>query len=286
MASNAPIPHGFAIFTVASETLKYYPDAAPLPQLSAESTLIWDAHTGKLAHILSDLPIASAYTWSANGKLAPSAVGATGAIPFWQAGTIQPIMNQNIPVGTPIPANSPLLKPEAFYYISTTPQWSPDGRYVALPLILGARLPGGTQPRSKQTGDRCPFLLTQACASAPAAAPDAGFAAVMAVAEAGLTQPQTGGTSLWNQESVAWRADGQEIATMLPGQDFNSWHSSVKVTVFDTHTGKQVKALSIKVIMTNTSGSGDTPNFAWSPHGSGLALVDFGDDTLTIWRSA
>ncbi len=46
--------------------------------------------------------------------------------------------------------------------------------------------------------------------------------------------------------SVVWRADGQEIATMLPGQDFNSAQSSVKVTIFDAHTGKQVRTLTVK----------------------------------------
>lgn len=282
---NAPISHGFAILTVASGALKYYPDPAPLPRLTSANTLIWDTHTGKLAHIIGEVPYASAYTWTADGRPEPSAAGATGAASFWQPGYIVPAMNTNIPQETPIPSNSPLLKPEAFYYISTTPQWSPDGRYVALPLTLGARLPGGTQPHHKQTGQDCPYLLTQACQAAPIASPSAGFAAVMAAAEAGWTQPQTGAATIWNAESVAWRADGQEIATMLPGQDFNGSQSSAKVTIFDTQTGKQIKALSVKIINSG-SGSGSTPNFAWSPRGSGLALVDFGDDTLTIWRSA
>ncbi len=175
IAPNAPIAHGFAIFNVGSGALKFTPDTAPLSQLSAADTLIWDTQTGKLAHTINGLPVASAYTWSADGGLAPSAAGATGAISFWQAGSIQPVMNQDVPAGTPIPSDSPLLKPIAFYYFSTTPQWSPDGRYVALPLTVGVRLPGGTQPHRKQTGYDCPYLLTQACQAAPVAAPERGL---------------------------------------------------------------------------------------------------------------
>jgi len=277
--------HGLVIVSVTSGAAKVFLDAAPVPHLTMANTLIWDTQTGKLAHVIAELPYAASYTWGVDGALAPSpsGKGGKGAVGFWQAGTITPVIPQ-IPAGTPIPSNSPLLKPPAFYYTSTTPQWSPDDRYVALPLTLGARLPGGASPHALETGASCPDLLTLACQSPTAvSSPDAGFNAVLSAAEAGWTQPQAQST-VWNSEDVAWRADGQEVATMLPGQGFDASQSTVRVTIFSARTGAKARTLTAKRVVVNFSGGG--PAVVWSPIGSSLALVNVGDGTLTIWRNA
>lgn len=269
---NAKLPHGLAIISVPGGKVTYYPDTQPIPRLSMASTLIFDTQTGKLVQDISELPYASAYRWGADGSLTPDP---TGDITFWQPGDITPVYND------------PPAGPRAFYYVSSVTLWSPDGHYVALPAILGARLPGGEDPRSTlATGGTCPYQLEVACrGTATVAAPNLGFAAALTAAVAGTVIPDQSLT-IWNPMDVAPRADGKELAVMLPGQGFDVSASKVTVTLFDTATGARTRALSVKRVNTNESGSGQTPAMAWSPRGSSLALVNFGDSNITIWRAA
>lgn len=281
--------HGLVIVSVATGAPHFFLDAARVPHLTAANTLIWDTQTGKLAHLYAELPFAVAYTWGADGSLTPSPAGkgaaGKGAMGFWQAGSVYPVLAL-VPAGTPAPSDSPLLKPQTFFYVSMTTKWSPDGRYVALPLTLGARLPGGVNPHAIQTGDRCPYLLALVCASpASVSIPDAGFSAALTAAEAGWVQPQAQSTQ-WNTEDIAWRADRQEVATMLPGQDFAPEQSTARITIFNARTGARARTLSINRVDVNFGGGGETPQFVWAPSGSSLALANIGDATLTIWRTA
>ncbi|HEX8733589.1 MAG TPA: hypothetical protein VF725_16175 [Ktedonobacterales bacterium] len=285
---NVVIPHGLVVVTVPGGKLAYYPDTKPMPKLTEASTLIFDTRSGALAHVIGDLPYAKAYSWSADGLLAPDPAG---SVSFWQPGFIQPVMT-NLASGTPIPATSPLLRPRSFYYLANSALWSPDGHYLALPATLGVRLTGGNNPKSTlAAGDTCPNQLLSACATTTkVAAPSAGFAAALAAAEAGQSFPDQAFTN-WNSMDVAPRADGREIAVMLPGQDFNAQQmqsaqvETVKVTVFDAATGAKVHVLSVTRADLSISGGGVTPALAWSPRGSSLALADFGDSTITIWRA-
>lgn len=285
---NAPIPHGLAVVTVPDGKVTYYPDTKPLPTLTSASTLVFDKRTGALVHVITDLPYAKAYSWSADGVLAPDP---TGSVSFWQAGFIQPVFTQP-PAGTPIPSTSPLLHPRSFYYLVNAALWSPDGHYLALPAAFGARLTGGNDPASTlAAGDNCPNLLLLACkGTTKIAAPNAGFAAALTAAEAGQNLPDQSIIN-WNSMDVALRADGKEVAALLPGQDFNAQQmqsaqvATVKVTVFDAATGAKAHVLSVTRADLSDNGGGVTPALAWSPRGTSLALVDFGDSTITIWRS-
>lgn len=280
---TAVIPHGLAVVTVPGGKVTYYPDTKPLPKLTMASTLIFDMRTGALAHVITDLPYARVYSWSADGTLAPDPAG---TISFWQPGSIQPAL-ANLPSGASVPSNSPLLKPRAFYYVASAALWSPDGRYVALPATLGARLMGGNDPKSTlAAGDNCPDLLLLACkGTTQVAAPNAGFAAALAAAEAGYN-PLAQSFTIWNSMDVAPRADGKEVAALLPGQGFDVSAAKITVTIFDSATGAKSHALSVERVNVNVSGGGATPALAWSPRGASLALANFGDSTITIWRAA
>jgi hypothetical protein len=89
----------------------------------------------------------------------------------------------------------------------------------------------------------------------------------------------------FNGLDIAWRADGKELATMLPNEDFNLAEPVVKVTVFNTQTGAIVAKLPINRTMVNFSGNGDLPPITWSPRGSSLAALNYADATLTLWRA-
>ena len=267
---------GLMVISVANGSARFFADSSTATQPAGSATQIWDVQSGKLAHIITGLPPAAAYTWRADGSIAPGAT-ATGknAVSLWQPGYITP----SVTIG------DPTAPPLAVYYFAILPAWSPDGRYLALPLMVGARMPGGAITKK---GAYCPSNDTVVCQGATTiAAPDAGYNAALAATEAGWKQPGQGQVTLWNAEAVAWRADGQELATMLPGDDFSSSQPTARITIFNTHTGAKVRTLTIKRVNVNESGGGYyTPEFAWSPSGSSLALVDFGDVTLTVWRSA
>ena len=271
-------PHtkrGLMFISVANGSTQFFADSATATQPAGSATQIWDVKSGKLAHVITGLPPAPAYTWNADGSITPSA-NATGknSMGLWQPGYITPSVSISDPTAPPL----------AVYYFAILPSWSPDGRYLALPLMLGARMPGGAITKK---GEDCPYNDAVVCQGATTiAAPDAGYNAALAAAEAGWKQPGQGQVTLWNAEAVAWRADGQELATMLPGDDFSNSQPTARITIFNTHTGAKVRTLTIQRVNVSESGGGYTPELAWSPRGSSLALVDFGDTTLTIWRSA
>jgi WD40 repeat protein len=271
-------PHGLISITVATGAVRFVADTTP--QTTDGATLIWDTRTGKLIHTIAELAPATAYTWGADGSLAPSVAGAAGkgAVSIWRSGSISPIYAVAGNENTPPPANQ--LVPQLIVFISREPGWSPDGRYLALPLNMGVRLPGGA---NAYPNVGCEAGFASVCQSAPTAAPDKGFSAALAAFEASWS-PSPQQLPLWNNQAVVWRADGQELVTLLPGQDFNTGKSTATLTIFNTHTGAVVRTLTINRVAVDF-GYDAAPQVAWSPRGAALAALNYGDATLTLWRA-
>jgi hypothetical protein len=211
----------------------------------------------------------------------PGAAGAAakGAVSVWRSGSITPIFAQAWNEFTSPPPDQTV--PQSFTYTSTAPVWSPDGRYLALPLSAGVRLPGGANAFPTVA---CADNLAMVCQSAPVAAPNKGFSAALAAAEAGWS-PAPQMPPQWNSQEIAWRADGQELATMLPGQDFNTGKYTATVTIFNASTGVVVKTLAINRTAVDYYGYSETPQIAWSPRGSSFAALNYADATLILWRA-
>ena len=267
---------GLLSITLATKAMRLITDATTTKQPAPGTMLIWDVKAGKLAHTITDVPPATAYAWGADGSLSPAA-GATGkdAISVWQDGSIEPFYAE----GWQGPGDPPVQQTLAqrFVYLSYLPHWSPDGRFLALPAVLGVRLPGGVNAYPI-AGD-CQAI----CQGAPTSLPNAGFSAILKAEQAGWkAEPQQ--PALVNSEDIAWRADGQELATMLPGQDFNTDAPTATVTIFNAHTGAIVKKLTISRVMTNFSYSG-LGQVVWSPRGASLAALNYADATITLWRA-
>lgn len=275
-AANAP--HGLVTITLAHDTARYTPDATPLPPtMDTPAIRIWDIRSGKLVQTIESLAPATTYAWDADGSLAPAPAGATGkeAVSVWQAGVISPIdaiaSNENVQ-GPPDE-----YVPQDWLFGSSAARWSPDGRYLALPAALVVRLPGGAHAFPT-------YGCQQVCDSTPVAPPDKAFSAALAAAQKGWIV-KSGQPPEFNGLDIAWRADGKELATMLPNEDFNLAEPVVKVTVFNTQTGAIVAKLPINRTMVNFSGNGDLPPITWSPRGSSLAALNYADATLTLWRA-
>ncbi len=273
---------GLLFVTLATGSTRFISDTTTTKQPSLGTTLIWDVKSGALAHTIPALQPATTYAWGADGSLSP-ATGETqnDAVSVWQTGTISPVLAK----GWEGPGEPPLKQtlPQRFVYTSVLPHWSPDGQFLALPATMGVRLPGGADayPLAYCPGDP---LICQGAAVSP---PNAGFSAILKAEQAGWAlgsqlPPQV------NSKDVAWRADDQELATMLPGQDFDMNASTATVTIFNARTGAIVKKLSISRVITNSSydsGGINPPQIAWSPRGSSLAALNFADATVTLWRA-
>ncbi|HET9109344.1 MAG TPA: hypothetical protein VFN78_00835, partial [Ktedonobacterales bacterium] len=272
---------GLLFVTLATGSTRLLSDTTTTKQPTLGTTLIWDVKSGALAHTISALQPATTYAWGADGSLSPATDKTQNdAVSVWQTGTINPVLAK----GWEGPGEPPLKQtlPQRFIYTSVLPHWSPGGQFLALPATMGVRLPGGVDayPLAYCPGDP---LICQGAAVSP---PNAGLNAILKAEQAGWA-PGPQQPPQVNSEDVAWRADGQELATMLPGQDFDSNATTATVTIFNARTGAIVKKLSISRVMTNFSyGSYYTPpQIAWSPSGASLAALNYADATITLWRA-
>ena len=170
--------------------------------------------------------------------------------------------------------------PQDWVYSTNIPQWSPDHRYLALPVSLAARLPAG--PHAYPVAG-----CAQLCNATPVAPLDMAFSAALTAAIKGWVAPGAaqGQPPQWYEMDIAWRADRHELATMLPNEDFNLAQPIAKVSIFNTQTGALVTKLSIPRTVVNVYNPGVLPEIAWSPSGASLAAIDEADATLTLWRA-
>jgi hypothetical protein len=285
----ADAPHGLITITLAHDTARYIADPAPLPATMDGATRIWDMASGTLAHTIAPdaahpwgvgMPSTGAYAWGADGSLAPANTDATGkgVVWVWQTGTIVPVYA--IASNEDIQGLPDEYVPQDWVYSSNIPQWSPDHRYLALPVSLAARLPAG--PHAYLV-DGCPQL----CNATPVAPLDMAFSAALTAAIKGWTPPHAvpGEPPQWYEMDIAWRADRHELATMLPNEDFNLTQPIAKVSIFNTQTGALVTKLPIPRAVVNGGSGVGLPPIAWSPRGDSLAALDYADATLTLWRA-
>lgn len=284
-------PHGLITITLAHDTARYIADPAPLPATMDGATRIWDMASGTLAHTITpdaahpwgvgvSLPSTGAYIWGADGSLAPADTDATGkgVVSVWQTGTIVPVYA--IASNEDIQGPPDEYVPQDWVYSSNIPQWSPDHRYLALPVSLAARLPAG--PHAYPVAG-----CAQLCNATPVAPMDMAFSAALTAAIKGWVAPGAaqGQPPQWYEMDIAWRADRHELATMLPNEDFNLAQPIAKVSIFNTQTGTLITKLSIPRAVVNVYNPGVLPQIAWSPRGASLAAIDEADATLTLLRA-
>lgn len=270
---------------------------------------IWNLKTGKLvATQTRALPQALTYTWTADGTIQPgraapsgvatsytgSPVAKAGNASFsrWQSGAITPALRAGYG-GAPF----------AWFHYDTGALWSPDGQYVAPDYSIVTRLPDlvGTaqaalQPQdstcaefaSNGSGETTDVsLATTYCGQGTLPYPDAAYAAVVTAARAGTQEKDGSGHTVtgWLPVEISWRADGKVLATMLPADDFAAHPSVVRVTLYDTATGKVLATLSHTVAL--PSAQVNSPFYlSWSPTGQQLALVNNGDSQVIIWGAS
>ncbi|MDE3228547.1 MAG: PD40 domain-containing protein [Chloroflexota bacterium] len=264
---------------------------------------IWDLKTGKLAALQTKaLPPALTYTWGADGSIQPgeaippgSSTAYTGSpvtvaggasLSRWQRGVIWP-------VARPYYSGPPV----AWFHLDVGVLWSPDGRYVAPNYSIVTRLPepGGRAPMQLLPQDFAPMCgdftsvatANSYCGQASLPYPDVAYARVVAAARAGIQKKDSSGrtATIWNPVEVAWRPDGKVLATMLPVDDFASFPSQVRVTLYDTATGQTLTTLSQSVPLPSSQTNGPF-YLSWSPTGRQLALVNNGDSRIIVWGSS
>jgi hypothetical protein len=250
--------------------------------------MIWHL-SGKPSATALGQPVTPAltYTWQ-SGAIEPGkpfspglaaysgvAVQAPG-FSFWSAGTITPVLDPKEPF-------SPTKPPFALIYDSLLSQASPDGRYMASGLSLGARLQVPAGVGSPYNRALCITLQTESSCLAPVIPyADKALQAVAASVEAQAAQPDD--VLNWNSASVAWRPDGQFLAALLPADGFDAVGSAARVTVYSATSGIVVAHFVAPRAFSNVGFSelGFAP-VRWSPSGQQLALVDNGSSAITIW---
>lgn len=227
---------------------------------------VWNVAAGtQAASVAIPLPAAPAYRWSADGQITPAA---GGSLSYWQPGFI-----------AAVPVNGDnALAANYYYYANETTRWSPDSHYVVAGLMTmnlagkSANAPATIAPKMCRE-ERWP----QPCNDQPIPQSDAAFRVALAAVNqaAHMLYPDTA--------LVAWRPNGGELATVLPGNDVNREHRAITITLFETATGRALGAVSVPIAATQ----GDTgmtvwPYVSWSPTGQQLAVVDNVDNTIQL----
>lgn len=270
---------------------------------------IWNIKTGHLVAVQTKaLPQALTYTWSADGAIHPqippppagstaytgSPVMRAGDTSFsrWQQGLIAPVLRSGY-----------TSAPFAWFHSDAGAFWSPDGQFVAPNYLLATRVPdpAGASPAAllpqDSTCDEFAAVgggeasdlssMTTYCGQPALPYPDAAYAAVVAAARAGFRQQDGSGRSVvaWSPVAVAWRPDGRVLAAMLPADSFATQPSSLRVTLYDTATGKVLATLA-QTVMQPSSQTNAPCYLSWSPSGQQLALVNNGDSQVIVWGAS
>jgi hypothetical protein len=231
----------------------------------------WDIQANHVIHSNTNLPIATAYQWSSDGKLIaaphPSTTAPVGnpsggqSFTMWQPGTV--LLDR---------------KKSVLSFNENMTILSPDDRYLIPVLGSGGEL------------DSAATDYAQGSDGEYHVAPrDKGLMA----AAIRLKNPADPYAS---QTSVAWRADGKLIAATDPnllidqivanlGSDFPA--ASQSVTIFDSATGSKVLTLKTQPLanrLRTFGGLTPQPALAWNAKGNRLSFLDTNFDMLTIWN--
>ena len=198
----------------------------------------------------------------------------SGQISRWRSGTIFYTIDT-----TP----SSLQLPRAWYLNTSLTAWVGQN-LLAVGFFMPSLLPGGTVAAS----DCAILALPPTCDTHRMASPDRAFDVVYQQARAGnkITIPPNPEFHDYPAVPLAWRPDGKILATLLPPDGFHRDGSSLRVTLYDTATGKVIKTLSAsRLANVNDNDDSIAPTY-WSPAGSQLALVDTGSNSVTIWGAS
>ncbi|WIG59365.1 MAG: hypothetical protein OJF49_002112 [Ktedonobacterales bacterium] len=245
------------------------------------TSLVWDVRNGTAAVTFPAQP-AVAYSWTSDGHILAGATTepGNGSFSFWQPGVL-------IPEWAP-ESNDSVSPPDALLYGSVITKWSPDEQYLTAPLWVSAALPPvrGNTLRPISTTYCTVWNMPTTCTRRIETFPDR---ALMAVAQASMADYASEGmNSLPMREAVslAWRPDGQILAAILPKDSFDSGNPSVRISFFNAFTGGALTTLSLNRLYPQYSRQSLQSALAWSPTGQQLALVDYGDNQVTIWGSS
>lgn len=231
----------------------------------------WDIQANHVIHSNTNLPIATAYQWSSDGKLIaapnPSTTAPVGnpsggqSFTMWQPGTVSLDRKKSV---LSFNENMTIL--------------SPDDRYLIPVLGSGGELDSAATDYA-QGSDGEYHVVPR----------DKGLMA----AAARLKDPADPYAA---QMSVAWRADGKLIAATDPnplidqvvanlGSDIPA--ASQSVTIFDSATGTKLLTLKTHPLANRLQifgGLTPQPALAWNAKGNRIFFLDTNFDTLTIWN--
>lgn len=231
----------------------------------------WDVQRGTLVHtkdlsfspfFVANLPTAPAYHWGTDGALLPSdqahLTASSGRIgnpvgdasfSFWQPG------QANLLTST----DSAIEKPGVYLWESFFSAWSPDGRYLLVPLNVAGRLqPAGTAPPRPQT--LSDFQLNQ---TPLVPVRDAAMQEMLRLLPQAPSEPA-------QSVALSWRPDGRVLAAY--GLALNL---GLEMDLYDSATGQQLASFP-------TITSGSSPSLLWSPDGARLLLLV--GPAVTIWQ--
>jgi hypothetical protein len=277
LAVTEPLPGGTAY---ASEwDLR---EGSALPHQASDPGNQGDPGGTALAGAAS-LPPALSYHWGENGQLVPetplNSVTAPAAVPVGSIGN--PAGGASFSIWQPGRAayttqvfrdcRPAIEQVGAYTFEDAFLAWSPDGRY----LVESAGFQGRVQPAG-QPAPSAETLHNLGLEGTPLLpVRDAALQHVFAAV------PRGGASFEPAAAVVAWRPDGQALATQVTGGDTAG--DTTKVTLFTCETGKQIKTMTAP---TRLPSGGDTA-VRWSPNGSRLLLLDgryARRAIVTIWQ--
>ncbi len=238
----------------------------------------WDLATGTLVVRPRGQLTGTAFHWGANGQLMSipgaraQAVGQPdggASFTIWQPGAVQVGLTSSSAV-----TNQQFQAIPGLELLETSfGAWSPDGRYLYAPFSINRRIQLPRQPTPPTT---IPNELVNDT-SLSTAPHDRVLATLYTQLYQQANTIQEYYQTTLPAVSVAWRPDGQVIATQAQtgvGVD--------TVTLYDCATGHTITQLTHDTIF-GEQAVGSQPLLRWSPDGKYLALTNSQYDTLIIW---
>lgn len=244
---------------------------------------VWDAHASADPQAVAlPLPMAATYSWTADGGIAPASTSGDPVTSAernlfspWQNGILRPLFLYD---DAGQPAGAPL---EIFQALDS--YWSSDSHYVSFSMSFVARVAADPAAISASQTQMClARYQVQSICEAPIAAPlDTAFASILAKSVSVGADDAAAGTAKTPIVPLAWRPDGQFIATILPGNGTVFGNHTIAISLYPSDAQHPSATLTLPRKITSDV-QGVTP-LAWSPTGQQLAAADPLGNTVVIW---